>query len=166
MRFAHLKILFLFLSTYLLFSCDSRIAEQLEPIAYDKVAPELWIHFQKFEREATARGVDIDLRALAITGKIEPIPVRNIVGLCNHQATNGKEVIIDEAFWKRASKYEREAIIFHELGHCVLDRNHEDGVMDNGMCKSLMRSGFSPCFTLYNHSDHQEHYLDELFSGF
>lgn len=165
MKALYLKAFFYTPLICLLCSCNKREAASLQPTIYEGVTPELWYFFLKFEVEAKKRGQVIDLRILNIKGKIEKIHATGIVGLCSHSATRDKEVIIDENFWNRSSDYEREAIIFHELGHCALERGHEDATLDNGMCKSLMRSGFSPCLTFYRKGSQQDYYLDELFSN-
>ncbi|MFK7979626.1 MAG: putative metallopeptidase, partial [Saprospiraceae bacterium] len=54
------------------------------------------------------------------------------IGLC---ATTGeRQIVIDEKFWKRSSELSKELIVFHELGHCVLERNHFDEKSGNGTC--------------------------------
>ena len=40
-------------------------------------------------------------------------------------------IIVDPAFWKAANKYGKETTILHELGHCVLDRDHIEETMPN-----------------------------------
>ncbi|MEM1122657.1 MAG: hypothetical protein AAGJ18_19595 [Bacteroidota bacterium] len=157
------KLFLYLLVLFSLFSCDKNEAIYLQPTAYDGVDKELWPYFAKFEYEAEQRGVLIDLRALGIQGVLEEINTEGIVGLCNHRASNSKMVILDVAFWERASNYRKEMIVFHELGHCVLERGHTDERLANGMCKSIMRSGFGACLTMYNDDDHQDYYLDELF---
>jgi len=48
---------------------------------------------------------------------------KRTVGLCSW----GRDRIdIDPKNWKESSEFEREELIFHELGHCVLDRPHSD----------------------------------------
>jgi hypothetical protein len=64
----------------------------------------------------------------------------NALGQCNMKT---KQVLINKAYWVNASDSEREALIFHELGHCILGRNHEDGTtpISGGLLyKSLMNT--------------------------
>ncbi len=56
----------------------------------------------------------------------------------------------------------REFVVFHELGHCDLGRDHRDEAFDNGVCVSIMRSGLGDCRDYY-HPRTREGYLDELF---
>lgn len=166
MKNLYTRLFILVIISFIMCSCDRRMNKDLAPTpnAYENVVPEMWKHFQKFEIEAAKRGVTIDLRALKIEGVIRPVHVDGIAGLCSHNPETEKTVILDINFWSKSSDMEREAIIFHELGHCVLERSHNDDALDNGMCESLMRSGTSACITFYKYSDHQDYYLDELFS--
>lgn len=53
-----------------------------------------------------------------------PMPNRKWIAFC-HQPT--REVFLDEPFWKWASDLTKEQLIFHELGHCVLDQLEHRG---------------------------------------
>lgn len=72
------------------------------------------------------------------------------------------------------SDQELETLIFHELGHCVLGRLHEEGLLPNGDLKSLMNQydlavyaaciypvGDEPCDKTFRRT----YYLDELFDA-
>lgn len=148
----------------LLTACDKKQAALLDAKIYPDTDQRLWPYFAKFESEAARHNMPIDLNAINIRGSIQEIPVEDIVGLCNNSSENSNQVLIDEGFWNRSSDVSKEMIIFHELGHCVLQRSHLDETLDNGMCKSLMRSGFGDCITLYGLGDHEDYYLEELFS--
>jgi hypothetical protein len=56
----------------------------------------------------------------------------------------------------------KEYIVFHELGHCVLNRPHTEDSFSNGVCSSIMRSGNGGCYDYYNRFTRQ-YYVDELF---
>lgn len=164
MKFTYLKICLLVVAPFLLNSCDKNEVAYLAPTAYEQVDEALWPFFQRFEEQAAARGLTVDLRALQITGSIEHIAAEHTVGLCNHNSANGKHLVIDADFFNRSNDYKKEAIIFHELGHCALGRRHDNDTLDSGMCKSLMRSGLSDCLTMYSRDKHISYYLDELFN--
>jgi len=131
---------------------------------YQGVDAELWSYFEKFEKEAGERGVTIDLAAAGITGTIEKIHAHGTVGLCNHRLDQPNHVIIDINFWTSASDNSKEMIIFHELGHCILERGHNDDKKDDGTCASIMRSGRGGCIDFYNKGN-KAAYLDELYTG-
>lgn len=129
---------------------------------YPEVQTELWIYFQRFEKAASDRGITIDLTSHHIHGKIEPLQTSAMIGICHYDPNAPTRIIIDEAFWTRASSLRREMIVFHELGHCYLELEHQDEAHNDGRCKSIMRSGSGDCLDKYTFSTREE-YLDELF---
>lgn len=78
---------------------------------------------------------------------------------CEHN-----RVTINQETWDTSSVDRREAIVFHVLGHCLLKRDHRDGVdnaIEIGAPWSLMNSGFAPG---YIYRAHEDYYHRELFS--
>jgi hypothetical protein len=72
------------------------------------------------------------------------------------------EVVVDIVKWKFANLDERKAMIYHELGHCLLNLGHDDKIDESGHPESLMNS-----FTLKGSDasyfrDHEQEYLDQL----
>ena len=130
---------------------------------YD-VDPELQSYFQLFEQEAEARGQSVDLEAAGIGGIIEFIMDNSTVGQCQTSDEGNKRVFIDKAFWEDYDNLEKEFIVFHELGHCYLLREHDNSTNFNNTCKSIMQSGVSGCKNNYKQSTRKE-YLDELFNN-
>lgn len=47
-------------------------------------------------------------------------------GVCFSYPDGTTEVIIREAWWNSASQSLKESLLFHELGHCVLNRDHDN----------------------------------------
>lgn len=51
-------------------------------------------------------------------------------GVCYKYITNGevvsKYVKINETEWKRLNENQKYNLIYHELGHCILNREHND----------------------------------------
>lgn len=47
-------------------------------------------------------------------------------------------VQINHTEWEDLSDNEKEELIFHELGHCLLNRQHNDGLFATGMPVSMM----------------------------
>ena len=117
--------------------------------------------FEIFADEAQKRGITVDYEASRIEGLIQDITDPNVQGQCFHNEKKPKKVIIDINYWNNADFSEKEFIIFHELGHCFLDRDHLDASV-NGACVSIMHSSPDACpFSLTD--DNREAYLDELF---
>lgn len=135
----------------------------VDPKEYPNADSRLWLYFEAFENEARLRGKAFDLKELNIQGVIEDIDVEGVAGHCRYGSHIDNEVTIDSPFWNRANDLNREFVVFHELGHCVLIRGHEESAHVNGSCTSLMRSGTLDCQDNYNVNT-REVYLNELFS--
>jgi hypothetical protein len=108
----------------------------------------------------------------------------NVVGTCLPLPFN-QEIEIDRDWWERnPSKFVREQLIFHELGHCILMRPHTEysdegiiswmekilyqlglieylGYLEDGCPSSTMHPYIIPDVCIHRH---REHYIKELFS--
>lgn len=144
---------------------DLPIEDDITPTirAFSNVDRELWIHFQAFEDAAAERGFKIDLNKANIVGTIEEIDDGNVAGTCSYGGfQNHRDVVIDQSFWDRASHLTREYIVFHELGHCFLFRDHLESCLANRTYASIMRSGtVTGCRDNYNLQT-RGYYIDEL----
>ncbi len=134
-----------------------------ETRTFPDVDERLWSYFERFETEGQARGFDVDLVASRISGVIEDLDGEHIAGQCT---TFGNfrpgSVTIDSEFWEASNDLFKEFIIFHELGHCYLDRDHREDAFSNGRCVSIMRSGTLDCRDNYNVATRAA-YISELF---
>ncbi|HJW29308.1 MAG TPA: hypothetical protein VJ508_08635, partial [Saprospiraceae bacterium] len=119
-------------------------------------------YFNRFAAEGAARNVMVDYTASRVSGYIRLITTPNVVGQCAHDATKPNTVIIDKIYWDSADDLEREFVVFHELGHCVLNREHLDEADAQGNCISIMTSGNGSCKINYTQATRSA-YLDELF---
>lgn len=77
-----------------------------------------------------------------------------------------KYIIVRQDCWDSRNKYSKEVVIFHELGHCYLNRNkHTTETMTGGFIKSIMHESIVDTIwgdsTLYRRA----YYLDELFNS-
>jgi hypothetical protein len=129
-----------------------------------EVDAELVYYFQLFEEEAVSRDISIDMSSILVSGYIENIETRGTLGQCKSYSDGSQTVVIDDNYWQRADDYEKEYIVFHELGHCVLGRDHNNVRDDEGICESIMQSGNNLCTSNYNDMT-REQLLDELFSN-
>ena len=134
----------------------------VEEVSYPDVDENLWIYFERFEKEAKTRGVTIDLAAEEISAVIEEIDEDRVAGQCNYNRLRPNHITIDESYWRKTGERYREFVVFHELGHCALFRAHREEATTQNVCLSIMRSGTGICFDNYNTRTRQE-YLDELF---
>jgi len=109
------------------------------------------------------RGINIDLASENVTGIIGQEPGHVSPGACNTDSNNSlHQVSLREDFWETASVTNKEIIVFHELGHCFLERDHLDDIAEDGFCVSLMRTGGGVCTDNYFQNT-RKYYLDELF---
>lgn len=46
------------------------------------------------------------------------------IGLCYTYPYNKREIFIDEFYWDNASETERRQLVYHELTHCILNKDH------------------------------------------
>jgi hypothetical protein len=82
----------------------------------------------------------------ALVVKIEDIPVNfgdtgTKVGVCLIYTNGEREVLVDLAWWDNQSSRRRELLIFHELGHCALGRDHQDRKVEGSdYSSSIMNS--------------------------
>lgn len=163
-----------FLYLTLLLSCLA--CTEQEPLPNDKVIEDpflkkypgvtqvLWRHFERFEREADLRGVSIDLQESGITGRItDIIGPDETAGTCYYHEDRPNAIVIDSLSWADVGELTHEFIVFHELGHCSLLREHLDDATDKGYCKSIMRSSWDVCVDNYS-QENRSRFLDELFS--
>ena len=153
----------LLLSVLFFVSCDKE-EDFVDPDGYEGVDSRLWYFLDAFEQEAKSRGISVDLRASGLTGRIANIDGLRVAGGCNFHGSAPNEIILDTTFWSTLSFMQREMIVFHELGHCVLYREHREGAGVAGLCISIMRSGLESCQDGYSETT-REAYLDELFNA-
>ena len=119
-------------------------------------------YFDRFAAEGALRNVVVDYEASKVSGYIRLITAPNVIGQCAHDPNQPSTVIIDRTYWNIANDLQKEFLVFHELGHCVLNRDHLDEADDQGNCISIMTSGSSQCKINYNLNT-REKLLDELF---
>ncbi len=148
-------------------ACSSPVIIEEEPTLtkYGNVDARLIPYFEAFERAARSQNKLIKLNNWDITAEIKPIQEKHVAGLCQYRSRgNDRHIIIDQDFWNRSSINYREYIIFHELGHCILKRDHHEGCRTDGTYLSLMRSGHGSCRDRYNEVT-KPYYIAELFGN-
>jgi hypothetical protein len=117
-------------------------------------------YFNRFVKEASARGKVITLDNLA--GQISEIQENNVVAQCTKFQTKPNLVKVAKEYWQNGTESEKEFYIFHELGHCLLNRDHLDTKDASGNCLSIMHSTSTACKFSYSEANRKS-YLDELF---
>ena len=149
-------LLLLPVSIFLLTGCQE---EPEEPIH-----PDLLPFVEDFIFEANARDIEFTLDSIGIEIQFENIADPSVIGRCQRNE-NGENlgISVDPLYWKQATALEKEYVMFHELGHCVLNRGHTTAADANNTCLSIMEPGTGElCQSNYNETTREE-LLDELF---
>lgn len=165
-----MRFRFWLIALLLLGGCDRN--EDFKPV-YD-VPEEIQPLVDSFIHEAAIRGVTVSITNLIVT--YDDNPANAVCGSCNSSVpSNDIQKIItirsEAPCW--IEQLELEALVFHELGHCILGRLHLNDLLPNGDPKSLMIADnvglYAPC--LYpidgepcDNSFKRDYYLDELFN--
>lgn len=85
----------------------------------------------------------------------------NVIGVCTRWSNGYRQIQIDPTYWNDpyTTEHEKISLIFHELGHCDLNRDHVTALRSNNWPVSLMY----PYNYGYNSPD-QSYYFNELFN--
>lgn len=153
-------------------SCQTRPEPEPIPVEYT-VPSEVEPFVQAFREAALQRNHPVLVNNLIISfGTPKAL---NVCGECTIQAGKTPRIVLnqDGFCWQNASKNEREALVFHELGHCVLNRDHRSDRFPKGMYASLMNPDdvgvYATCRYPIGTDDcdkrpRQTYYHDELFN--
>lgn len=88
-------------------------------------------------------------------------PGYSIIGLCQIYSSGFRQVFVNESWWGSAGDNARKILIFHELGHCQLNRDHDTRISSDGRPYSLMYPIIDPVLFYYN-TGSANYYLTEL----
>jgi hypothetical protein len=164
-----MKKLILFFLLIATLSCQK---QTLEPTVY-QIDKDLQPFVTSFADEAKKRGIDIKYENLIM---VFDSSSENLCGKCTKQPSEGQRTIIikkDFLCWKGVPNQNKEALVFHELGHCLLGRAHRDDLLPNKADASLMNSNsygpYQPCIYAIDGNDcdktsRRKYYVDELFN--
>jgi len=121
---------------------------------------------RRFAEEARERNVSVDLSDLTLVFTDEMIVVdgQSFCGYAfNFNSDSPPYVEIARSCWEEYSDEQREILVFHELGHALLQRAHHNDYLPSGSLASLMNSvntvSVYDSYTLVKRA----YYLDELF---
>lgn len=115
-------------------------------------------HLLTFLNEAYKRGLDIDTSGLQIY-MVEAIQNTKdtTIAVCK---MGKKEIQVIRSQWEKLDAGKQEDVILHELGHCVLDREHTNEKLENGRPKSIM---YPTVFAIPQQE--RDYYFNELLSN-
>ncbi|MEL6924488.1 MAG: hypothetical protein AAFO94_10615 [Bacteroidota bacterium] len=146
----------------LLISCTRENIKQI------LIEDDFRVYSDRFIEEAAKRGIDVDFKETGMViqfGETPNLAAGVCYGMIEGQTSN-HDILIDRGIWKQSSDGERERLIFHELGHCLLYRAHIPDTLASGEWKSIMR-GVPPEGYGYRSTNYtgirRQYYIDELF---
>lgn len=115
----------LILMALALVGCGPR--EEVVIDARSKYDQRLRPYVAMFFADAFSRGIFLSDAALEYRIKKQPLEeeMPNAVGICYRSKSGAyQKIVIGEEYWERAGEFERLAIMYHELGHCVMGIGH------------------------------------------
>jgi hypothetical protein len=128
-------------------------------------------YVDRFIQEAKARGKDITIDNLIVKRDSSLPTLYCAVSNTISQKNDVQKIISINVPYCWQNDVQLEALIFHELGHCVLGRVHDNSLMPKGDPKTMMYpdniSVYSPCVYFTGSCDllyRRPYYIDELFN--
>ncbi len=136
-----------------------------------QIDPKLLPYVESFVAEAKKRNITVVPENLIMKFNKESI---EICGHFTRMNTGQREVVINPGCWDSAPEQNREALAFHELAHCFLNRGHRDDLLPNKAPASIMNiqnnGPYEPCIypidgdNTCNKTARRNYYIDELFN--
>lgn len=160
-------ILMLMLTCMWCSSCEKEPVVYFEPNEPEYVSPELEDYLEEFVMEAELRGVDLELSGLIMI-------LESVTRPDNNGSCQDKVVTIDQEAYDAINRlcyrgvtpfldWRFKLMIFHQLGHCLLYRQHLDETDAEGIPLSIMHTSAVPDLELTGLDE--ELFFDELFSN-
>jgi len=123
----------------------------------------------RFENEASERNLPLNLHNDGLIIEFADLK-DNQAGLCHYE--NPIRIEIDRTYWEaisptKGADYMKENLLFHELGHGILKRDHLNTILENGDWKSIMCGGDKVDNRPWNinyRGLRRDYYVDELFN--
>jgi hypothetical protein len=134
-----------------------------------KIDPEFTAYLQRFEAEGASRGHTFDPQTSGLIMEFGNLSDNN-AGLTHFEMPI--RIQIDKTYWKTVSNSSgadlmKEDLIFHELGHALLGRDHLNATLENDDWKSIMCGGIKVNNRSWNinyRGERRNYYVDELFN--
>lgn len=128
-----------------------------------QVDPELAPYVSRFEAASVQNGNPTQVTDLSMNfGDVNDPGETGARGACEAVSGQTPVVTIAPDAWASSTDAEREQLVFHELGHCVLSLVHIAGITSAGIPKSIM-DPVEIDGAIY--SQYRDYYLQTLFNG-
>ena len=119
------------------------------------IDPEFKPYVSHFE-QLSGKKVDFDM-------VFDDLPTDK-VGVC-YSWYSYRKIKVDRMAWEEFLDFQREELIFHELGHCVLDRKHKEDMVLSINGDRIEASIMNPYifYDQWDYTYYHEYYMRELF---
>lgn len=140
----------------------------------NRIAPPAAEIFERFLRESRLRGLNLDSHNITIEIKdfdAESTEVNGkrlfTVGQCEYGTPwSAPAIILQKHYWEDYSEDTREELLFHELGHCLLMRDHvETTFKDASDLEAPTSIMFSRVIPGAIYVTNRNYYINELFTN-
>ena len=107
-----------------------------DPRRNNSTNTELGYYVGRFE---TSYGKKVDDVPVNFANDLDEKLGKGVAGVCWAWTGGQREVEINSNYWSDFTDEQREQLVFHELGHCVLNKSHDDGTDGDNCPSSIMR---------------------------
>ncbi len=149
---------YLLVSMLFLTACGQNMMAEKDPHPNPGTGPEFAVFVHQFEADY---GISIGNFPIMFGDQSG-----NVIGVCQMWSDGYRQIQIDPGFWNNTnvSDARRKALIYHELGHCILNRGHDDAYIPSATYGSIPRSIMNS-YLRYElaYPDLQPYYINELF---
>ena len=154
MKWVALAFLTLILSTF--FSYSQKNENSIDPLFSE--------FLESFILEGRKYGIDLQKKASSVRINFGELG-KNKAGSCK-KYSGYSQVTIYKSIWEKMDSLQKQVLIFHELGHCLLGRKHRNDRLPRGECASLLveSQNQNSCFCNFYSQEWKEYYLRELFT--
>jgi len=84
------------------------------------------------------------------------------LAVCRIAGGDTPQITIRKSSWDQFNKIDRESLMMHEMGHCVLKRNHDDSKFTNTNTPKTVMNPYVLREDVYK--PNRDYYQNELFS--
>lgn len=119
-------------------------------------------YLRLFRAEAEKRNININYEGLRVyfVDKFHPrMEEMGVIGLCDFQSDK-QIVYIRRPSWNSYDSMQREMLIFHEIGHCLLGQVHDQSMDFDSVPVDLM---FPASFPSFYYAQQRTQFLDRMF---
>lgn len=122
-----------------------------------EIDPEILPYVERFEEKCHCK-VDMVIKFNNMSGFPE-----GTAGVCNVFFGPNRRVYLTKKYWQYYTDQNKQQLVFHELGHCILNRDHDTTRM-KGYYSQYPNSYMAPVMFDYP-TELEEHYIQELFKN-